>query len=241
MISFELTEEQEMIRETVGAFAREEIRPAARPADEQGLIPPQLIAKSWELGLVRTSIPEALGGDGGQRSAVTGAVIAEEMAYGDLSIAVHALAPRLLAFPILEMGTDEQRKRFLPRMAGREFVATTAAVVEPRFDFDLGALQTVARPENSAFVINGTKCLTPLANEAEAILVYAAAPGPAAGVAGVNAFIVERGAPGLTILEREKNMGIKGLATYGIVLKDLKLRPEARLGGERGCNALRLA
>ena len=97
MIDFELTEEQHMIRDTVGAFARDEIRPAARPADESGAIPPALIAKIWELGLVRGAIPEALGGDGGERSAVTGAVVAEELAYGDLAVAVHALAPRLLA------------------------------------------------------------------------------------------------------------------------------------------------
>src|SRR5713101_4801735 len=114
MISFDLTEEQRMIRDTVVAFAAAEIRPAARPADETGAIPPPLIEQAWELGLVRGALPEQYGGYGDARSAVTGAIVAEELAFGDLSIALHALAPRLLAFPLIEMGTEAQRRRYLP-------------------------------------------------------------------------------------------------------------------------------
>ena len=141
MISFELTEEQRMIRDTVEAFATEEIRPAARPADEAGQVPSDLIAKIWELGLIRGVLPEEFGGDGGQRSAVTGAVVGEALAYGDLSIALHALAPRLAAFPILEMGTAEQRKRYLPGFAAGDFKAASAALVEPRHDFDVFSIR----------------------------------------------------------------------------------------------------
>src|SRR5882762_1718399 len=106
MIDFELSEEQQMIRDSVGGFAREEIRAAARPADESGEIPSQLIAKAWQFGLVSGAIPEQYGGGGDARSAVTGAIVAEEVAFGDFAIALHALAPRLFAFPIVEMGTE---------------------------------------------------------------------------------------------------------------------------------------
>ena len=82
MIGFDLNDEQKMIRETVAAFASDEIRPAARDADETGAIPPGLIAKAWELGLVRGAIPEQFGGYGDARSAVTGAIVAEELACG---------------------------------------------------------------------------------------------------------------------------------------------------------------
>ncbi len=95
MISFELSDEQKMVRDTVAAFALEQIRPAARLADESGSIPPELLAKAWELGLVRGCLPENVGGYGDPRVAVTGAIVAEELAYGDLSFALHALAPRL--------------------------------------------------------------------------------------------------------------------------------------------------
>src|ERR1700680_2961300 len=107
MISFELSEEQQMIRDSVGAFARDEVRPAARPADESGVIAPELIAKASQLGLVRSAIPQQFGGDGDARSAVTGAVIGEELAYGDLSVAIQVVAPRLLVFPLIEMGTAD--------------------------------------------------------------------------------------------------------------------------------------
>lgn len=239
MIDFELTEEQQMIRDTISGFARDEIRPAARPADESGTIPPGLIGKIWELGLVRGAIPEAHGGDGGERSAVTGAVVAEELSYGDLAIAVHALAPRLLAYPILEMGTAAQKSEYLKRFTGRDFAPATAALVEPRWDFDPTAMDAAARRDGTGWILSGAKCMTPIAADADAILVFAKS-GAGEGFAGVDAFIVARGAAGLKIGEREKNMGLKGLATYEFTLENCKLGAEARLGGDKGINFSRL-
>src|SRR5258708_1825676 len=158
MIDFELSEEQQMTRDSVGAFAREEIRPAARPADETGSIPAALVAKAWQLGLVGGRIPEKFGGGGDARSAVTGAIVAEELGFGDISIGLHVLAPRLFAFPIVEMGTDDQRAKYLKRFAGADFAAATAAVMEPRFDYDLSALQVSAKRDGAGYVLNGGKC-----------------------------------------------------------------------------------
>src|SRR5579883_3673904 len=121
MIDFELSDEQKMVRETVGAFARERIRPAARQADESESIPQELIQQAWQLGLGREPIPEELGGFGGKRSVLTGAVAVEELAYGDLAIALHIMTPALFAFPILEVGTDEQRRK-IGRASCRERV-----------------------------------------------------------------------------------------------------------------------
>ena len=173
MISFELSEEQRMIRDTVAAFTNDEILPAARDADETGTISPAVIAKSWELGLVRGAIPEQFGGYGDQRSAVTGAIVGEELAFGDLSTALHVLAPRLLAYPVLEMGTNEQRAQFLKLFGTDNFVAASAALMEPRFDFDPAALETVARRDGASYVLNGTKCCVPLVGDASKLLVYA--------------------------------------------------------------------
>lgn len=239
MIDFELTEEQQMIRDTVGAFAREEIRPAARPADESGSIPSALIAKIAELGLVRGAIPENAGGDGGERSAVTGAIVAEELGYGDLAIAIHCLAPRLLAYPILEMGTEAQKTRILKPLAASGFVAATAAVMEPRWDFDLTDLKTIAKRDGANWILSGAKSGVPIAAESETILVYAKS-GAGDGFAGVEAFIVPRATAGVTVGEREKNMGLKALATYEIQLKDVKLGEGARVGADKGINYSRL-
>src|SRR5207249_3837836 len=114
----------------------------------------------------------------------------------------------------------------LPRFAGHEFTVGTAAFVEPRWDFDATSLATRAERQGGDYVLTGEKCLVPLAARAEGILVYAAAP------EGLAAFIVERGTPGLTVREREKNMGIKALDTFPVTLEGVRVPVRARLGGE---------
>src|SRR6185295_14010981 len=151
MVSFQPTDEQQLIRETVAAFAREQVRPLAHEADEQGIIPAAVIQQGWDLGLVQSAIPEAHGGFGDTRSAISGALVAEELAWGDLSIALHLLAPRLVAFPVLQLGTAEQQARILPTYTGAQFRAASAAVMEPRLDFDLAALSVRARRDNGAY------------------------------------------------------------------------------------------
>jgi len=227
MVNFKPTEEQELVRDTMVSFAREVLRPVAREADEKNEVPANVVERGWELGLVQSAVPEEFGGYGNARSAVTGALLLEELAYGDLAVALHLLAPRLLTIPLLTVGTDEQQKAWLPRFAGAEFTPATAALVEPRWDFDANALTTRAERRGGDWVLSGEKCLVPLAAEAEAVLVYATAPD------GLAAFIVQRGAKGLTVGEREKNMGIKALATYPVTLSEVHVPAAARLGGEK--------
>jgi acyl-CoA dehydrogenase len=234
MVSFQPTEEQQLIRETVAAFAHEQVRPHARETDERGHVPQEIVEQGWQLGLVQSAIPEAFGGNGDPRSAITGALIAEDLAWGDLSIALHLLAPRLVAYPVLAAGTPEQKEKVLTAYAGPKFRAGTAAVMEPRFDFDLAGLTTTARRDDGHYVLNGAKCFVPLGDEAEHLLVYAStndAPGPG----GVSGFLVDKGTPGLRVLEREKNMGLRGLATHEIAFEDCRVPAANRLGGDAGC------
>ena len=226
MVNFKPTEEQELVRETMASFAREVLRPAAREADEKTEVPDNVVQRGWELGLVQSAIPEALGGYGDARSAVTGALLLEELAYGDIALGLHLLAPRLVTLPVLVAGTDEQKKTWLPRFAGDQFVAGTAAFVEPRWDFDPTKLATRAEKKGGDWVLTGEKCLVPLAHEAEAMLVYATAPEGPAG------FLLERGAAGVTVGEREKNMGLKALATYPVEFEGVRVPAAARLGGD---------
>ena len=115
MAGFQPTEEQQLIRDTVASFAREQIRPAARDADESGQIPSSLIQQAWELGLVQSPIPETFGGAGEAPSAVTGALVCEELAWGDLSIALHLLAPRFVIQPVLHWETTPNSGRYCAR------------------------------------------------------------------------------------------------------------------------------
>ena len=239
MVSFQPSEDQDLIRDTVAAFAREQIRPQAHAADEHGAVPSDIVQQGWDLGLVQSVIPETYGGAGDTRSVVTGALIAEELAWGDLSVALHLLAPRLVVYPVLEMGTAEQKERILKPYASAQFRAGSAAVMEPRFDFDLSALTATARRENGAYVVNGAKCYVPLGDDAEHLLVYART-GEREGYESVSGFLVEKGSAGVTVVEREKNMGIKALATHEITFENCHLPAANRLGGDAGCDFAKL-
>ena len=226
MVNFKPTEEQELLRDTLQSFAREVVRPAAREADEKDHVPAEIVQKGWELGLVQTSIPEEHGGYGSGRSAVRSALKLEELAYGDLAIAMHLVTPRLFTVPLIVVGTQEQQKAWLPRFCSDEFTVATAAFVEPAWNFDAREPATRAERKGGDWVISGKKCLVPLADRAEAMLVYAKAG------EGVGAFVVERGASGLTILPRERNLGIHALDTFPVVLEEVRVPTSHRLGGD---------
>ena len=225
MAGFQPTEEQQLIRDTVATFAHEQIRLVAREADETGQIPPSLVQQAWDLGLVQSTIPESFGGVGEPPSAVTGSLVCEELGWGDLSIALHVLAPRLVTQPLIALGSDTQKQQILPVYTGSEFTAGSAAVIEPRFAFDINEPATTAMEEKGDILLNGTKCLVPLAADAQHLVVYAR------DAAGLSAFIVPHGTLGLTIHEREKNMGLKAIATYELTLDHCRVPASARLVG----------
>jgi len=234
MISFSPTEEQQMIVSMAKQFANDEMRKIYRQCDENGAIPEGVIDTAWKMGLTSSSIPEAYGGPGGERSAITGSLIAEELAWGDLSITMHVLCPALFAYPILEMGTETQKQKYLPLFGGEKYKAATTAVIEPRFGFDPCSLSTAARLDGNEYVLNGEKCYVPLAAEADLLLVYAAENGTS------QAFVVDKGTKGIEVGEREKNMGIRALATYEISLKNCRIPKENRLEGEKGYDFSRI-
>jgi alkylation response protein AidB-like acyl-CoA dehydrogenase len=233
MISFSPTEEQQMVMNMVRQFATDEIRKIYRDCDENGEIPASIINTAWKLGLVSNTIPGEYGGSGVERSSVTGCLIAEELAWGDLSIAMHILCPLLVTLPIIEMGTAEQRK-LLSDFSSNKYRAASAALIEPRFNFDPFSLSTTAHLAGNNYILDGIKCYVPLAAEAETIIIYATENGTQQG------FIINKGTPGVTLSEREKNMGIKALATYELSLKDCHVAAECRLGGNAGSDFIRL-
>lgn len=230
MISFTPNDEQSLIIETVRRYATERLRPAAHDADERREAPAELLAKGWELGLLPNAIPEQYGGFGEEHSALTGVLAAEELAYGDLPMALHLLTPSLFALPLLHCGSDAQKETWLPRVIEGDFTPFSAALIEPRWNFDPYALETSAERQGDAYLLNGRKSYVPLAAGAEAILVYAREG------ERTQAFIVPRGAEGLQVLEREQHMGVRALPTYELRLEGVRVPAEARLGGEAGCD-----
>ena len=228
MYSFEPTEEQQMLVEAVGKYGGNDLRLAAREAEEGGALPKKLISKGWELGLLQASIPEAYGGFG-ERSAVTGVLAVEQMAFGDLAGALAVLTPSLFATPVLLAGTEVQKQRYLPKVIEGEWNPYTAALIEYAFDFDPNALKTSATLNGDSYTLDGEKAFVPFARDAEAILVYADLDGK------TQVFIVEKGAAGLSISEeREKLMSLNALPLYRLQLDGVKIPAGNRLGGASG-------
>jgi alkylation response protein AidB-like acyl-CoA dehydrogenase len=235
VISFKLTDEQEVVREAMHEFAEQEMRPIAREADEESKVPESFLAQSWELGLVSTQLPEEFGGGGEERSPITNAIVLEELAWGDATLALAALAPAGFAFAIADSGTEEQRRSYLPLFCGDAYHAAALAVNEPGALFDPRTPRTVAEPRGQGgFVLTGAKCLVPLADRASDFLVVARHG------AGLDAFVVPRDAEGLRISAPEKNLGLKALPTGTLELEQVEVPAAARLGGEAGCDVQRL-
>ncbi len=229
MYSFEPSEEQQMIVDAARKFASKELRENARNADEKGDFAESVVHSGWELGLVPASIPEEYGGFG-QRSAITGALAAEELAWGDLSGALAVSSANLVAFPLLMSGSEEQKKEILPQFCSDSWVAGSAAIIEPRYDFDSQKLKTIARADGNSYVLSGVKCDVPYAAESQWMIVYAALDGKTEG------FLVRKGTAGVDVKEREKNMGLKAYPLYTVEMRDVRVLKAQRLGGDDGTN-----
>lgn len=228
MYSFDPTEEQQMLVEAVGKYAVNDLRAAASEAEESCELPKKLIGKGWELGLLQASIPEAYGGFG-ERSAVTGALALEEMAFGDLAGTLAVMTPSLFATPILLAGSEEQKQTWLPKVIEGDWAPYTAALIEYVIDFDPTALKSMATASGDHYILNGEKAFVPFAKDAEAILVYADLNGVTQG------FIIPKGTAGLTVSdEREKLMGLNALPLYRVKLDSVKVPAANRLGVASG-------
>ncbi len=237
MISFGITEEQQMVRDAMREFANEAIRPIARDCDEESAVPADFLQSAWELGLTSTQIPAQYGGEGEPRSPVTNAILLEELGFGDATLAAAAVAPSGFANALVDFGTEDQKQALLPLFCEPKFHAASLAVVEPGPAFDVGRPRTVAEPKDDSFVLSGVKSFVPLGSTASHFLVVARS-GDAAG--DCDAFIVPRDAAGLTVSAPELNLGLRGLDCATLELERVEVPAEARLGGEAGADIRQL-
>ncbi|MGQ0621062.1 MAG: acyl-CoA dehydrogenase family protein [Panacagrimonas sp.] len=218
------SEEQTMLRDACRAFAEEQLRPAALAADTACAAPADLLRRGDELGLHLMGVPEALGGAGHERSAMTQVLVAEALAYGDLSLAVACLAPAAVSQALSLWGDSEQQAVYLPAFVGDRLPAAALAVQEPGALFDPFKLGTRVRRTPDGYVLEGVKSLVPRAAEAELFIVAAHLEGRGPGL-----FIVESSTQGLSI-QPEPAMGLRAAATGRLVLDQLALPHRALLG-----------
>jgi alkylation response protein AidB-like acyl-CoA dehydrogenase len=228
LIDFTPSDEQQLVVETVRQFAENEIRPRARAADEAKQPADDAIRAAHALGLVANGLPAEFGG-GGERSAVLGALVAEELAWGDLATALATLSPALVAFPVADQGSEAQRRSQLPRYAREDFVPGALALLEPGFGADAFRPGTQAKRDGGSFVLDGKKTLVPWLPGGDTVLVSADDGGTS------QLFLVPRDAAGLSATP-ESYMGIQALPTVELALAGVRVPADARLGGEAGAD-----
>jgi alkylation response protein AidB-like acyl-CoA dehydrogenase len=229
-MEFELTSEQQMIREAVREFTEREIAPKARHVDETGEFPAETFRKMGELGLMGLPFPEEYGGAGADN--VSTAIAIEEVARGCGSTALaYSAHIGLGSAPIFMFGTEEQKRRFLTPAARGTYLAAFG-LTEPHAGSDAGATRTTARLDGDEWVINGAKMWITNAPVAGHIIVTAVTDSDK-GKKGISAIIVPRGTPGMTFGKHEPKMGLRGSVSTAIQLEDVRV-PRENLLGERG-------
>jgi alkylation response protein AidB-like acyl-CoA dehydrogenase len=224
-ISFTLTPEQRELRDLAHEFAANELRPVAAEWDEKDDFPPDLLKKAARLGLTSYRVPSEYGG--ADVDAVTGALVAEELSWGCAGLAATINATLFPVRPITCFGTEEQRQRYLPRLASEEGCLAAIAFTEPHAGSDVHAMRTSARREGDTWVLNGEKCYVTNGGIAHVTIVFARSE------AGISAFVLERGDPGVGAGRKERKLGLRSSHTGSIVLEDARI-PADRLLGEEG-------
>jgi hypothetical protein len=218
------TDEQKMIVEATREFAAEQLRPTAAEADTACAAPDTLLKRSIsELGVTQLGVPESLGGMTSERSTVTGVLVAEALAHGDMGLAVACLAPAAVANALVLWGDATQQAMYLPSFVGDDVPAAALSLLEPRALFDPFELRTTARREAGGFVLDGLKSLVPRAASAELFIVAAALEGAPA------LFLVESGMSGVSV-ESEPAMGLRAASMGRLVLADVHVASSALLG-----------
>jgi len=220
-----LTREQQMVRDELLKFSKQVIRPISRDVDS-GEVSSDFFSQVNELGLALSGVPEAIKGAGTIRSPISNVLMAEDLSYGDMSLAIAALAPLAFVNTMTEFGSRDQQARYLPPFTDENFFPASIALMEPEARFNANKLKTVAVPTNAGFRLNGIKCMVPLGMQSELMIVFADLLDH-----GPRGFILEKHYPGIHI-EKEKNMGLSASGMSRIVLTDVEF-PVAALLGEQ--------
>ena len=211
-----LAEDEAILRDSVREFAEARIRPLVREMDEHAKIPRDLVNQLFELGVMGIEIPESYGGSGGTFFHAVLAV--EELSRVDPSVGVLVDVQNTLVInALLRWGSDDIKRRFLPRLASN--VVGAYALSEAGSGSDAFALTTSARRDGEGFILNGRKLWITNGNEADLFIVFATID-PSAGYRGITAFLVERGFDGFTVGKKEDKLGIRASSTCELVLED---------------------
>ncbi|ARC90655.1 acyl-CoA dehydrogenase (plasmid) [Rhodovulum sp. MB263] len=224
-----LTEEQDQIREAARAFAQGRLATGAAARDRDHAFPRAEMTELGELGFMGMLVPEAHGGS--DTGMVAYALALEEIAAADGAcstiVSVHSSVG---CMPILRYGTEEQKARFLPKMAAGEWIGGFA-LTEPQAGSDASALKTTARREGDHYVIDGAKQFITSGQNGAVVIVFAVTD-KAAGKKGISAFIVPTDTPGYEVVSVERKLGQNASDTCALAFDGMRVPAENLLGAE---------
>jgi alkylation response protein AidB-like acyl-CoA dehydrogenase len=223
------SEDEILFRDNIRQFAEQKIRPLVKEMDEKGVFDKDLLHEFFQLGLMGIEIPEQYGGGGGRFFEAILAV--EEFSRVDASAGVVVdVQNTLVNNALLRWGNEDQKKRYLPRMATE--LCGAYALSEAGSGSDAFALQTKAELKGSDYVLNGRKLWITNGKEAGLFILFATVD-PAAGYKGITAFVIEKDFAGFTVGKKEDKLGIRASSTCELILEDCRV-PKSNVIGEVG-------
>ncbi len=225
----QLTEEQEQIRDMAREFAQNVLLPGAAARDRAHAFPREELTQMGELGFLGMLVPEAHGGS--ETGVVAYALALEEIAAADGACStIMSVHSSVGCVPILKYGTDEQKARFLPKMAAGEWIGGFA-LTEPHTGSDASALKTRARRDGDHYVIDGAKQFITSGQNGKVVIAFAVTD-PEAGKKGISAFIVPTDTPGYEVVTVEHKLGQHSSDTCALAFTNMRVPVENRLGEE---------
>ncbi len=226
-MDFELTVEQQAMKKMAREYVEKEIAPIAAECDEREQMPVDLIRKMVREGFASIAIPEEYGGAG--MDELTLCLVSEELGRGCAGIATSVGANSLACYPILLTGSEQQKKRYLSAVSSGKLASF--CLTEPGAGSDVTSIATTAIRDGEHYVLNGNKCFITNGSFADIYVVFAITD-PNRGVRSLTPFVVERETPGLSAGKQEKKMGIRASNTAEVILQEVRVPEENRLGRE---------
>ena len=228
-MQYALTAEQELLRETVRRLAKEKVEPGARARDEKGKFDWEMAALFRENDLFGLDFPAEYGGsDAGMLSLI---IAVEELSKVDASAGLLIDLQELGALPIMLAGNEEQKKKYLPKLASGEHLAAFA-LTETSGGSDVAGFRCQAKKDGDSYILNGSKIFISNGGVADVLTVYALTNPEKGGHKGAAVFIVEKGMPGFSVGKKEDKMGIRWSDTAELIFEDCRVPAENLLGAE---------
>ncbi len=228
-MAYELSPEQEALREEIRRMALEKVAPRASEIDRSGEYPWDMQRLLAEKGLLGLAIPEEYGGSGAPL--LDNCIVAEELARVCATTSLIFVVQKLAAYPIVIAGSEEIKRKYLPAVASGEKLAAFC-LTEPEAGSDAGATATTAVETDDGYVLNGKKCFITNGGLAEVHSVFAMTD-PDKGIRGISTYLVEKSYPGFKVGKIEDKMGLRGAQVAEIIFEDC-LVPKENMMGERG-------